>query len=39
MEVNGIKHKSDGKCLPCFESEYEKAGVSYMDIYVTVDMN
>lgn len=39
MEVNGIKHKPDGKCLPCFESEYEKAGVSYMDIYVTVDMN
>lgn len=39
MEVNGIKHKPDGKCLPCFESEYEKDGVSYMDIFVTVDMN
>jgi hypothetical protein len=34
--VNGLK--ADGKkvALDCFEKEYEKDGVTYMDVYIAV---
>ena len=37
IEVNKIKrsHLNDG--LTCYEQEYIKNGISYMDIYMTID--
>ena len=35
MEVNRLEHQEEG-VLPCFEREYERDGVTYMDIYIAV---
>lgn len=37
MKVNGINHKEDPKVISCFEKEYEKDGVHYMDVYIAVE--
>ncbi len=37
IEVNGIPHKQTKDVLPCFEKEYEKDGISYMDVYIAVE--
>lgn len=39
MEVNGIKHKQTKEILSCFEKEYKKDGISYMNVYIAVDLN
>lgn len=33
MQVNGIEHTEDS-VIPCFEREYEKDGIGYMDVYI-----
>ncbi len=38
MDVNGIKHKNTKEILSCFEKEYKKDGISYMDVYIAVDL-
>lgn len=38
MEVNGIKHKQSKEVLWCFEKTYEKDSISYMDVYIAVDL-
>ena len=38
MKVNGIKHVEDKEVISCFEREYTKDGVQYMDIYIAVEM-
>lgn len=37
LQTNNFKDKLYDDILCCFEHEYEKDGVSYMDIYVHVD--
>lgn len=37
LQANNFKDKLYDDILCCFEHEYEKDGVSYMDIYVHVD--
>lgn len=37
MEVNSYKHKQTKDILSCFEKEYEKDGICYMDIYIAVE--
>ncbi|MBO5166530.1 MAG: helix-turn-helix transcriptional regulator [Lachnospiraceae bacterium] len=37
MKINGIKHKQDKKIIECFEKEYTKDGIGYMDIYIAVE--
>lgn len=37
MKINGMKAKYDGKMISCFEKEYEKDGVGYMDVYIAVE--
>nr|MBR4281102.1 helix-turn-helix domain-containing protein [Clostridia bacterium] len=37
MQANGFKEKSHPDILSCFEHEYEKDGVHYMDVYIHVD--
>lgn len=37
MKINGIKHKRDKKIIECFEKEYEKDGIGYMDVYIAVE--
>ena len=37
MQVNGIVHKNDDEVISCFEREYEKDGVGYMDVYIAVE--
>lgn len=34
MEVNGLHHKENKEVLSCFEKEYNKDGISYMDVYI-----
>lgn len=36
MKINGIKHKQDKNIIECFEKEYIKDGISYMDVYIAV---
>lgn len=36
IQVNGLEW-NDKDCLPCFEKEYEKEGIHYMDVYMAVD--
>ena len=36
MKINGIQHKQDDQIIECFEKEYEKDGVWYMDVYIAV---
>lgn len=38
MKVNAIKHKQAKEFLACFEKEYEKDGMSYMDVYIAADL-
>lgn len=38
MEVNGIKHKENREILSCFEKEYKKDGITYMDVYIAADI-
>lgn len=37
MKINGILHKQDKKIIQCFEKEYVKDGVDYMDIYIAAE--
>ena len=36
MKANGIRHRETG-IIPCFEKEYVKDGVDYMDVYIAVE--
>lgn len=38
MKVNNIKHRESKDYLSCFEKSYEKNGISYMDIYISVEL-
>ncbi|HAZ37956.1 MAG TPA: hypothetical protein DCY71_08940 [Clostridiaceae bacterium] len=38
MDVNGIKHKQTKEVLSCFEKEYKKDDISYMNVCVAVDL-
>ena len=37
MQVNGIRPREDAKVLPCFEREYDREGVHYMDVYIAAE--
>ena len=37
LQANGFKEKFREDALPCFEHEYERDGVTFMDVYVHVD--
>lgn len=37
MQVNGMKEKRDKKVIACFEREYTKEGIHYMDVYIAVE--
>lgn len=37
MEVNNMAHVQSKYVLPCFEKQYEKDGVTYMDVYIAVE--
>lgn len=36
IEVNGFREKKENETLSCFEREYKKEGISYMDVYIAV---
>ncbi len=38
MEVNNLEHRQSKEFLPCFEKEYEKDGISYMDVYIATEI-
>lgn len=38
MDVNNLKHKQAKDILPCFEKEYEEDAVSYMDVYIAIEL-
>ncbi len=35
--MNGIKHCDDKRVIDCFEREYEKDNVEYMDVYIAIE--
>lgn len=37
LQANGFREKVQEDILPCFEREYERDAVTYMDVYVHVD--
>lgn len=37
MKINGIRHKQDKNVIECFEKEYIKDGIGYMDVYIAVE--
>ncbi|MBQ7359510.1 MAG: helix-turn-helix transcriptional regulator [Lachnospiraceae bacterium] len=37
MKINGIKAKYGPKMISCFEKEYVKDGIDYMDVYIAVE--
>lgn len=37
LQANGFVHKMDDNIIPCYEYEYVKDGVTYMDVYVHTD--
>ena len=37
LNANGFKEKSKSESLACFEWDYEKDGVHYMDVHILVD--
>lgn len=37
LQANGFKERPKENVLSCFEHEYEKNGVHYMDVYIHVD--
>lgn len=38
MEINGIKHKQSKEIISCFEKEYRKDNIQYMDVYIAVNL-
>lgn len=39
LKVNGIKQNKNENILACFEKVYQKDGVDYMDIFISIDNN
>ncbi|MDE7187572.1 MAG: helix-turn-helix domain-containing protein [Lachnospiraceae bacterium] len=37
MKLNGIKHKQSKQIIECFEKEYVKDGIDYMDVYIAME--
>lgn len=37
MQVNGLKHCEDSSILGCFEREYVKDDIQYMDVFIAVE--
>lgn len=37
MQVNGIRHQKDAGVIPCFEKEYDRDGIHYMDVYIAAE--
>lgn len=37
MQMNGMKQKQNKGIIECFEKEYIKNGIGYMDIYVATE--
>ena len=37
LQVNSFKEKPNPDVISCFEHEYEKDGIQYMDVYIHVD--
>lgn len=37
MSVNGIADKRDKRIIGCFEREYDKDGIHYMDVYIAIE--
>ena len=37
IRMNGYRQKADNEVLPCFEKEYQKEGVCFMDVYIAVE--
>lgn len=37
LQANGFREKTKDNILPCFEHEYEKEGITCMDVYIHVD--
>ena len=37
MNVNGIRHCEDEKVIACFEKEYDRESVHYMDVYIAAE--
>ena len=37
MQVNGIRHPKDAGVIPCFEKEYDRDGIHYMDVYIAAE--
>lgn len=38
MQINKMKHKESKEVLSCFEKEYVKDKISYMDVYIAADI-
>lgn len=38
MQINNIKHKENKDVVGCFEKEYVKDGITYMDVYIACDI-
>lgn len=38
MQINNIKHKESKEVISCFEKQYVKDGVTYMDVYIAADI-
>lgn len=37
LQANNFKEKQQENIISCFEREYEKDGVTYMNVYIHVD--
>ena len=37
MQINNIKHKESKEVIGCFEKQYVKDGVTYMDVYIACE--
>lgn len=37
IQVNGLKHLNDKNIISCFEKEYIKDGLPYMDVYIAIE--
>ncbi len=38
MQINNIKYKEGNEVIGCFENEYGKDGITYMDVYIAGDI-
>lgn len=38
VDINGIKYKRTKEIISCFEKEYSKDGIGYMDVYIAVEV-